>query len=397
MPPWVPRLLAQITVLVVLVWVAYHISRALRGFLILLLISFFLSVALEPGVALLAKRGWRRGFATGCIFILAVLAVLLGVGLMVPLVVDQTQKLVDRVPGYIDQIAELLAQFNIQISTEDLTRSVTNIDASLSGFAGRIGGTLLGFGTLVVGTVFQMLTVALFTFYMTADAPRIRRAVLRVLPQERQRLLLQIQEIAVEKTGAYIYSRALLALVATLITWMALRIIGVPFAAPLALWVGLLSQFVPVVGTYLGGILPVLIALLEDPVKAVWVIVFIALYQQFENYIIAPRITARTMSLHPAIAFGSAIVGATLMGAPGALMALPVAATVQAWISTYLERYELITSTDPVSPTGDPPPDRAIESGPIEPPPTVAPPTADDVEPGRAGSAHQAGIEGVAP
>jgi predicted PurR-regulated permease PerM len=348
MPPWIPRLLAQVAAIVVLLWAGYHVSKALRGFLILLLISFFLSTALEPGVAYLEKRGWRRGVATAVMFIATLQLVLLGVSLMVPLIVDQTQKLVDSVPGYIGQIGEFLERFNIEISTDDLVSAVTDIDTSFSGFAGGIGGTLLGFGSAVVGTVFQVLTIGLFTFYMTADAPRIRHAVLRMVPQERQRMLMHIQEIAIEKTGGYIYSRALLALVAAFITWIAFRLIGVPFPEPLALWVGVLSQFVPVVGTYIGGILPVLIALLEDPVMAVWVVVFIVLYQQFENYVVAPRITAHTMSLHPAVAFGSAIIGATLMGPAGALMALPVAATVQAWISTYIERYDVVTGeTEP--------------------------------------------------
>ncbi len=349
MPPWIPRLLAQITGIVVLLWAGYHIAQALRGFLILLLISFFLATALEPGVAYLHKRGWRRGAATGVMFVGTGLAGALAIGLMVPLIIDQTEKLIDRVPRYIDEISNFLAQFNIDVSTDDFVDSVTNLDTSFSGLAGDVGGRLLGFGTALVGTVFQLLTIALFTFYMTADAPRIRRAVLRLVPQARQRVLLHIQEIAIEKTGAYIYSRALLAAVAAFITWIALRLIGVPFSEPLALWVGVLSQFVPVVGTYLGGILPVLIALLEDPIKAVWVVAFVVIYQQFENYVVSPRITARTMSLHPAIAFGSAIVGATLMGAAGALMALPVAATVQAWVSTYIERYEVVPSGLPVA------------------------------------------------
>ncbi len=154
--------------------------------------------------------------------------------------------------------------------------------------------------------------------------------------------MIRVFEIAIDKTGAYFYSRALLAAVATFVTWVVLRLIQVPFALALGLWVGVLSQFVPVFGTYLGGILPALIALLESPTKAIWVVAFIVLYQQLENYVISPRITARTMSLHPAIAFGSAIVGATLLGAPGALMALPVAATIQAFVATYLHRHELV-------------------------------------------------------
>jgi predicted PurR-regulated permease PerM len=344
MPPWVPRLLLQVTAIVVILWAAYQVGKALRGFLILVLISLFLSVALEPAVAYLAKRGWRRGAATGVIFVLAVQLTLLAVALMVPLIVDQTQKLINSVPEYVTQINDFLSALNIELSRQRIVESITTLDTSISGLANDLGGTLLGVGSRLVTTVFQILTIALFTFYFTADAPRVRRAVLRMFPPERQRVLLRVQEIAIEKTGAYIYSRALLAAVAAFVTWIALRIIGVPFAEPLAIWVGVLSQFVPVVGTYLGGVLPVLIALLESPAKAVGVLIFIILYQQFENYIVSPRITARTMSLHPAIAFGSAIIGATLMGAPGALMALPVAATIQAWISTYLERHEVIES-----------------------------------------------------
>jgi predicted PurR-regulated permease PerM len=106
--------------------------------------------------------------------------------------------------------------------------------------------------------------------------------------------------------------------------------------------VGILSQFVPVVGTYIGGALPALIAWLEDPIKALWVVIYIVIYQQIENYVLSPRVTAHTMSLHPAVSFGAAIAGATLLGAPGALMALPVAATLQAFVSTYIRRFELI-------------------------------------------------------
>ena len=342
MPAWVPRLLWQVAAIIVLMWAAFHIARALRGFLVLVLISFFLSIALEPAVAYLSKRGWRRGVATAVIFIITVQLALLAVALMVPLIVDQTRRLVDSVPGYIVQVNDLLAPLDVELSPERIVDSLTSVDSSMQNLASDLGGTLLGVGSRLLNTVLQILTVGLFTFYLTADAPRIRRAVLRAMPPARQRVMLQIQEIATEKTGGYIYSRLLLAGLAAAVTWIALRIIGVPFAAPLALWVGVLSQFVPVVGTYIGGLLPVVIALLESPDKAIWVIAFIVVYQQFENYIVGPRITEHTMSLHPALSFGSAVVGATLMGAPGALMALPVAATVQAWVSTYTHRHEVI-------------------------------------------------------
>jgi predicted PurR-regulated permease PerM len=104
-------------------------------------------------------------------------------------------------------------------------------------------------------------------------------------------------------------------------TWLALTLIGVPYPLALAAWVGLVSQFVPTVGTYLAGALPVLIALFHDPVDALWVLAFILVYQQFENIVLSPRVTARTMSLHPAVAFGAVIAGGAVLGPIGALLA----------------------------------------------------------------------------
>src|SRR5690606_15831568 len=157
-----------------------------------------------------------------------------------------------------------------------------------------------------------LFTIALFTFYMVADGPRFRRTVLQFLPAERQERVVDGWEIAIEKTGGYIYSRGLLALLSAIATGIMLELLGVPYAVALAVWVGLVSQFIPTIGTYLAGALPVLIALLEDPVDAAIVLGFILVYQQIENYVFAPKITARTMDLHPAVAFGTVIVGAAL-------------------------------------------------------------------------------------
>ncbi|MCP3973209.1 MAG: AI-2E family transporter [bacterium] len=344
MPPWVGRLLREIVILVVIAYVAFNLLKTLRGFLILLLISSFLSIALEPAVAFLAKRGWRRGIATAVIFSIASVVTVAFIALMVPLVVDQARKLIDRTPEYLNQLSSFLANFGIDFSGDALRTAITSADSSLQSLARDLAGDAFGVGSALLSTIFQGLTILLFTFYMTADGPKLRRTLLSVVAPERQAEVLRIVEIAIDKTGGYFYSRALLAAVAAFATWLWLYIVGVPFAAPLGIWVGVLSQFVPVFGTYLGGILPILIALLESPRKAILVVLFIVAYQQFENYLIAPKITARTMSLHPAVAFGAAIVGGTLLGAPGTLMALPVAATIQAFVSTYFDRHVLVES-----------------------------------------------------
>jgi predicted PurR-regulated permease PerM len=345
MPEWIPHLLVMVAGMVVALFAGLAVFRALRGLIVLLLISVFLATALEPAVNYLAKRGWRRGLATGAIFVLVFVAGSALIGLMVPLIIDQTLLLIERIPGYIDDLAIQAEKIGIEFSSDKIAAGLTDFDNTLQSYATDLAGSAFGVGSRLISTVFQGLTIALFTFYLVADAPRFRRVIMSTISAERQREVLRVWEIAIEKTGGYFYSRALLAAIATLTAWVVFRMLGLPFALALALWLGVLSQFVPVFGTYIGGAIPVLIALLESPGTAIGVIIFVIIYQQIENYLLSPRITARTMALHPAVAFGSAIAGGTLMGVPGTLMALPVAATVQAFISTYLHRHEVVEST----------------------------------------------------
>jgi predicted PurR-regulated permease PerM len=356
MPAWLPRFVWIVVAIVVGLFVTYNVLQRLRGLIVLVAISLFLSIALEPGVNWLERHGWRRGLATGALFLAVFVGGGLFVGMMIPLIVDQTARFVERLPDYIDQAAEFAERFGVEFSSDRIAEALTGVDSDLQNFAADIAGSVFGVGTALLGTVFQLMTIGLFTFYMTADGPRLRRSVCSVLPPDRQREVLRVLDIAIEKTGGYFYSRALLAGFAATVAWATFRIIGIPFALALALWLGVLSQFVPVIGTYLGGAVPLLIALLESPGKGLAVFVFIVVYQQVENYLLAPRVTARTMALHPAVSFGSVIAGGTLLGAPGALMALPIAATVQAFVSTYLQRYALVESPLTAGPTVDVPP-----------------------------------------
>jgi predicted PurR-regulated permease PerM len=170
-----------------------------------------------------------------------------------------------------------------------------------------------------------------------------------------------VWEIAVEKTGGYVVSRLVLAALNAFFTGIFLWAIGVPFWLPLAIWTGIVSQFIPTVGTYLAIALPALIALSDQPIDAVWVVVFGTVYQQVENYLIGPRITARTVAVHPAVAVGGVIAGAALFGPMGALVAIPVVAAVQAVIETYGHGYDLVEE-DP-APATDSGPHDAASSG----------------------------------
>lgn len=366
MPPGWRRAIVFLLLGAGALYIAFWLVVRLRSLIVMLLVSLFLAFAMEPAANYLARHGWRRGLATATVFAVLVGVVVVLVTAFGSLFVDQVSQLIDAIPGYAQQLVDFL---NHHLGTDlegSKLASQLRTNEGVRSFVTGVAAAAVGLSTTLVGLVLQCLTVGLFTFYLVADGPRLRRTVCSVLPPDRQQLAMRIWELATESTGGYVYSRALLAGVSATATTLFLALVGVPYPFALGLWVGLVSQFVPSIGTYLAGALPVLIALFHDPVDAVWVLVFITLYQQFENLLLSPRITARTMSLHPGVAFGAVIAGGAILGPIGALLALPAAASIQALISLYVHRYEVVASLL----TGEKAPDQgeSIPSGPAAEP-----------------------------
>lgn len=335
---------------VAVVWFLIQI----RSLLYMVFVALFISVALEPAVQYLDRRGWRRGVATGVVFLGVALAGAALVASVVPVVIVQSADLVSDLPRYVSELeAQLDDWLEIDLLTPSAEREVSGAGSLLEQLGTGVAGGLVGFGSTVIGATFQALTIALFSFYMVAEGPKLRRTVLSFLPARHQHEALRIWEIAVEKTGGYVYSRTILAAVAAAFTTGFLLAVDVDFALALGIWVGVLGQFVPVVGTYVGAVLPILVALADDPIKAIWVAAGLVAYQQLENLLIGPRITARTMAIHPAVSVGAIVIGGTLMGASGVILALPVSAIVQAVISTTIERHQVVAGAPEPADRGD--------------------------------------------
>lgn len=340
MPAWVPRaivlFLAGVAGLLTLRWLVAE----LKSFLVIVVVSLFLSFAMEPAVNWLTRHGIRRGLSTGIVMFGGFLATVAFLVLLGQALFTQVSAFIEDLPERVERLEEQVNErFDTEFDADELVEQVQS--DNVQGIATDLGSRALGFGISALGVVFNLFTIALFTFYMVADGPRFRRSVLSFLPAERQERVADGWEVAIQKTGGYIYSRGLLALASAVVTTVVLEVLDVDYALALGLWTGLVSQFIPTIGTYLAGALPVLVALLDDPGNALVVLVFLLVYQQVENYLFAPRITARTMDLHPAVAFGMVMVGAALFGGVGALIALPAAAVTQAVASTYLERHEV--------------------------------------------------------
>ncbi len=339
-PRWLPRAALVVAVILVGVQVSWGILTQLKDLFVILLAALFVAFAIEPGVDFLARRGIRRGAGTGLIYLSIVLAFAAMGYLMGGLIVDQVAQLARSLPDTISSLATFLhdkLHLNLQDELNKLKDNVGTV-------GGVVASNALGIGATIVSSIFGLLTVALFAFYFAAEGPQFRRGVCSVLPPKRQHLVLQVWELAIAKTAGYLYSRLLLAGVSAVAHGVFFAAIGLPYAATMGLLVGLVGQFIPTVGTYIGAALPALVALSQSPTKALLVIIFAVLYQQVENYVLTPPLSARTMQLHPAVAFGAVLVGVTLLGPIGALLALPITATVQAVVSSYVQRHELVES-----------------------------------------------------
>src|SRR5699024_304732 len=259
-----------------------------------------------------------------------------------PMLIGQILAFVSEIPAMVRALLDWInTTFGTSYSPTTLLNEISSASGLVEQYASGIANNLLGAGTTFLMLLFNGLAIALFTFYLCADGPRFRRVICSLLPPRTQREVLRAWEIAISKTGGYLYSRALLALFSGVAHYLVLVVLDIPFAFALALWMGVLSQFIPTVGTYIGGAVPVLVALVEGLWPAVWVLIFVIVYQQFENYLLQPRITAKTLDMHPAVAFGSVIAGVAVLGAPGALLALPLGASLQAFLGVYIRRYEV--------------------------------------------------------
>ncbi len=345
LPPWVWKATLVFWLGFLLTVAGRFLFSRLTGLLTLLLVSLFLALAIEPGVNRLAERGWRRGRATimilmGVLVVTVVFVVAIGtlVGGQIADLLQNSERTVTKTVKGINDL------FGTNINPAKVIENIQAEDGPVQRFINSQQDKAFELSVAALGVLLQVFSVLLFTFYLVADGPRLRRSICSRLPAARQERVLHTWELAITKTGGYLYSRSLLAGFSAFFHWMLFQSIGLQAPIAMALWVGLISQFLPVVGTYIAGALPVLLAVIDSPLKAVVVAIFVVLYQQLENYVFAPRITARTMELHPAIAFGAALGGAAVLGGVGAILALPAAAMGQALISDWGARHDVIDS-----------------------------------------------------
>ena len=342
-----PRQLRRsiISVLVIVtVWlIALGVFTAIGHFLFVLMLSWLFAIAMEPAILRLTAQGVRRGTATGIVGTLVLLCVL-GIGAVFGnLFFQQTAQLVTSLPTTVTQSVNWVnTHLPLKLDPTTIADQLKLTPQQVGGWATQIAGGVVGIVSSLLSLLFEFFTFFVFAFYIAADGPRIRRAIGRWLPPQRQEVFATVWDIAARKTGGYVISKVVLAVLSAGFHAAFFAAIGVPYWLPLALLVGITAQFVPVVGTYIGIVVPVLFVVFTRPLTAVWIIVFATIYQQVENYLFTPRVSQRTMDVNPGIALAAVFIGAAIWGPIGALIGIPLAAAVVAVVDTYGHRYELV-------------------------------------------------------
>ena len=345
-PPWVMpvirkaiwRLIIAVAAAIVL-WTL--LTRA-RGVVGMVAIALFFGIAMDPGVTWLHQhRGWRRGAATGVIFLALVVFTVLMLFVLIPAIVTMAGTIADQLPTWIAQIQDALG---ITPNERDNATAAADLEESIRSWLQDYGGQLIGLASSTIGLIFNFFTIAMFTFYFAADAPRIRRAVLTRLSPDRQQGVGWAWDTAIIQTGGYFYSRALLMLINGTLFFFVMVAVGMPWALalPLSVFEAFLAEFIPAVGTYIGSAVPIVVTLgIEGLIPALILLGWAVIYQQVENYLLSPKLSAKTMELNGGVAFGSALAGGAMFGPMGAFMSLPVAAMITSFLKNYAPRYQL--------------------------------------------------------
>jgi predicted PurR-regulated permease PerM len=300
---------------------------AVRSVLILLLISAFLAIGLNPAVESMTKRGVQRGRAVG-IVLLGVLLFFVGFGFaVVPPIIDQVGQLVDKAPDYIRElqsnrrVASLDERYHFLNKARDYLSHPENAGTA-------VFGGVLGVGKVVFSAFFSTLTVLILTLYFLSNLPAIKSSAYRAVPRSRRARVGLLTDEILERVGGYVGGALVIAATAGVTTFLLLIVLGVPYPVALAMLVAI-TDLVPLVGATIGAAIVTLVAFFVSVKVGLIAAAYYVAYQQIENYVLYPRIMKRSVDVSPAATVVAVLIGGSLLGVLGALLAIPIAAAVQ--------------------------------------------------------------------
>ena len=316
---------ATLGVLVV-VLVAESVVKA-RSAIVLIFVSAFLAIGLNPLVEILIRRGITRR-ASVALISLVFLLFFVGAGFAIAQpVAHQGTQLTKGLPAealHLRQTNKTFRDLDKRFQLVDKIDSVANSSA----FKSTVKNGVIGAAGVAVNAVFNFFTLLILTLYFLANYPTLKRTAWRIAPRSRRPRVGLLGDEILRRVGGYVLGNIVTSLVIGVFTFVFLMIVGVPNAAPIALFVAIFD-IIPLVGATIAGVVTVIIALFHSLPAAIATAIFYVIYQQFENYVLVPRVMQRTVDVSPLTTIVAALLGGSLLGIVGALVAISVAAAIQ--------------------------------------------------------------------
>lgn len=296
-----------------------------RQVIVLLIVALFLAMGLNPAVEFLQRRRIARKWAVLLVFLGLLVFVVGFFAAIVPPLVQQSTDLWQNRNGYLDSlqhngtIRRLDAQYHIVQRAQHL------LDTQGQQLGSKVATGLVGAGKAIVGGVFSAFSVLILTLYFLASLPKIKQTFYRLAPRTRRERITLLGDEITQRVGGYVSGATVIAFIAGLTSYIWLLAWQVPYALPLALCV-LLLDLIPMVGATIGAVLVTLVSFTSGPITGIATGLFYVAYQQAENYLIYPRVMRRAVELPAAMTIIAVLIGGSLLGVIGALLAIPTAA-----------------------------------------------------------------------
>ncbi|MEU7935005.1 AI-2E family transporter [Micromonospora echinofusca] len=310
---------------VLLAYALYLGLRNAAGILVLVVIALFLAVGLHPAVVRLRSWGLPHGIAVAVVALTVVLLLCGGVFALVPPIVTQSGQFIEQLPSYLEALRrnETINDLVVRYDLMERLQNAANADT-----VGQALGGVLGGAQLLFGTVFRGLTVLVLTIYFLAYFDRLRDLGYSLVPRSRRERVQLIGDEILTKVGAYMVGALSIAVLAGISTYVFALIVGLPYPFALAVVVAV-TDLIPQIGATLGAVIVSLVGFATDLPVGIACAVFFLIYQQVENYLIYPKIMRRSVAVNEVAALVAALLGVSLLGVVGALIAIPAVAAFQ--------------------------------------------------------------------
>jgi predicted PurR-regulated permease PerM len=291
--------------------------------LVLIGVAFFIAVGLDPVVAWISRRGLPRWAALIVVLASALALFAAFLALAIPVVTKQAADLANHIPHYLHSLNErnsTLGKLNTKYHIESSLQKLLTGGASFTG--------AVGVGKVILDFLGEMVLLIVVSIYLLADFPRVKRGIYQLAPKSRRPRMILLTDGILARIGGYVLGNLFTSLVAGVGTFLWTLILGVPYSLLLGMLVALLD-LIPIVGSTVGGVIVALVALTVSPTLAIATVAFYFLYRFLEDYLLTPRVMMRTVEVPGLVTVIATIIGGTLLGIVGALIAIPIAAAIK--------------------------------------------------------------------